>query len=77
MEKTYKWRTQTEEERLSDLTLNRDGSIILAGTSAKELGKRTEDCKVGRINSKSADRKNRISRFIPTQYQIMLCGDRL
>lgn len=28
-----------KEERLSDLKLNRDGSIILAGTSAEELGK--------------------------------------
>ncbi|MCT2560742.1 T9SS type A sorting domain-containing protein [Chryseobacterium herbae] len=27
------------EERLSDIKLNRDGSIILAGTSAEELGK--------------------------------------
>lgn len=27
------------EERLSDLKLNRDGSIVLAGTSASELGK--------------------------------------
>ncbi|KPE48935.1 hypothetical protein, partial [Chryseobacterium indologenes] len=28
-----------KEERLSDIKLNRDGSIILAGTSAEELGK--------------------------------------
>ncbi|REC46661.1 T9SS type A sorting domain-containing protein [Chryseobacterium pennipullorum] len=31
--------SRKREERLSDLKLNRDGSIILAGTSAEELGK--------------------------------------
>jgi hypothetical protein len=41
------WRKHVEgesrqrEERLSDLKLNRDGSIILAGTSAKNLEKKT------------------------------------
>ena len=32
-------KSRKKEERLSDLKLNRDGSIILAGTSAEELGK--------------------------------------
>ncbi|OCA78498.1 secretion protein, partial [Chryseobacterium contaminans] len=31
--------SRQKQERLSDLKLNRDGSIVLAGTSAKELGK--------------------------------------
>ncbi|KFF15873.1 T9SS type A sorting domain-containing protein [Chryseobacterium sp. JM1] len=31
--------SRKKEERLSDIKLNRDGSIILAGTSAEELGK--------------------------------------
>ncbi|MCU7613905.1 T9SS type A sorting domain-containing protein [Chryseobacterium sp. GMJ5] len=37
--KHVKGEKRQKEERLSDLKLNRDGSIILAGTSAEELGK--------------------------------------
>ncbi|MDR3024641.1 T9SS type A sorting domain-containing protein, partial [Chryseobacterium sp.] len=37
--KHVKGESRKKEERLSDLKLNRDGSIILAGTSAEELGK--------------------------------------
>ncbi|WP_288443706.1 T9SS type A sorting domain-containing protein [uncultured Chryseobacterium sp.] len=50
------WRKHVEgesrqkEERLSDLKLNRDGSIILAGTSAKELGK--ENWKIVKLGDK-------------------------
>ncbi|HBV14514.1 T9SS type A sorting domain-containing protein, partial [Chryseobacterium carnipullorum] len=41
------------EERLSDLKLNRDGSIILAGTSAEELGK--ENWKIVKLGDKQID----------------------
>ncbi|WP_185290801.1 T9SS type A sorting domain-containing protein [Chryseobacterium lactis] len=50
------WRKYVEgesrqrEERLSDLKLNRDGSIILAGTSATELGK--ENWKIVKLGDK-------------------------
>jgi len=37
--KHVKGESAKKEERLSDIKLNRDGSIILAGTSAEELGK--------------------------------------
>ncbi|WP_291873232.1 T9SS type A sorting domain-containing protein [Chryseobacterium sp.] len=37
--KYVKGESRKKEERLSDIKLNRDGSIILAGTSADELGK--------------------------------------
>ncbi|MGK6343839.1 T9SS type A sorting domain-containing protein [Chryseobacterium sp. DT-3] len=37
--KHVKGASRKKEERLSDINLNRDGSIILAGTSAEELGK--------------------------------------
>ncbi|PIF45338.1 putative secreted protein (Por secretion system target) [Chryseobacterium sp. 52] len=37
--KYVKGDSRKREERLSDIKLNRDGSIILAGTSAEELGK--------------------------------------
>ncbi|PIF47261.1 putative secreted protein (Por secretion system target) [Chryseobacterium sp. 52] len=37
--KHVKGETSKKQERLSDIKLNRDGSIILAGTSAEELGK--------------------------------------
>ncbi|WP_080778613.1 T9SS type A sorting domain-containing protein [Chryseobacterium phocaeense] len=37
--KHVKGESRKREERLSDIKLNRDGSIILAGTSAEELGK--------------------------------------
>uniref|UniRef100_UPI0004861388 T9SS type A sorting domain-containing protein n=1 Tax=Chryseobacterium sp. UNC8MFCol TaxID=1340435 RepID=UPI0004861388 len=42
-----------KEERLSDLKLNRDGSIILAGTSATELGK--ENWKIVKLGDKQID----------------------
>ncbi|MGG7551318.1 T9SS type A sorting domain-containing protein [Chryseobacterium arthrosphaerae] len=42
--------SRQREERLSDLKLNRDGSIILAGTSAKELGK--ENWKIIKLGDK-------------------------
>ncbi|MCT2407675.1 T9SS type A sorting domain-containing protein [Chryseobacterium antibioticum] len=41
------------EERLSDIKLNRDGSIILAGTSAEELGK--ENWKIVKLGDKQLD----------------------
>ncbi|SFN91999.1 Por secretion system C-terminal sorting domain-containing protein [Chryseobacterium oleae] len=37
--KYVKGESRKKEERLSDIKLNKDGSIILAGTSAEELGK--------------------------------------
>ncbi|MBL1223238.1 T9SS type A sorting domain-containing protein [Chryseobacterium sp. L7] len=37
--KHVKGESRKREERLSDIKLNRDGSIVLAGTSAEELGK--------------------------------------
>ncbi|KXH78735.1 T9SS type A sorting domain-containing protein [Chryseobacterium kwangjuense] len=37
--KHVKGESRKREERLSDIKLNRDGSIILVGTSAEELGK--------------------------------------
>jgi len=45
--------SRKKEERLSDLKLNRDGSIILAGTSAEELGK--ENWKIVKIGDKQVD----------------------
>ncbi|SUX49280.1 Por secretion system C-terminal sorting domain [Chryseobacterium indologenes] len=45
--------SRQKEERLSDLKLNRDGSIILAGTSAKELGK--ENWKIVKLGDKQID----------------------
>ncbi|MDR6403982.1 MULTISPECIES: T9SS type A sorting domain-containing protein [Chryseobacterium] len=53
------WRKHVEgqshkkEERLSDIKLNRDGSIILAGTSAEELGK--ENWKIVKLGDKQID----------------------
>jgi hypothetical protein len=53
------WRRHVEgesskrEERLSDIKLNRDGSIILAGTSAEELGK--ENWKIIKLGDKQID----------------------
>lgn len=41
------------EERLSDIKLNNDGSIILAGTSAEELGK--ENWKIVKLGDKQID----------------------
>ncbi|BFO66173.1 T9SS type A sorting domain-containing protein [Chryseobacterium sp. KCF3-3] len=45
--------SRQKEERLSDLKLNRDGSIILAGTSAEELGK--ENWKIVKLGDKQVD----------------------
>ncbi|MGN7867247.1 T9SS type A sorting domain-containing protein, partial [Chryseobacterium sp. 22458] len=45
--------SRQREERLSDLKLNRDGSIILAGTSAKELGK--ENWKIIKLGDKQVN----------------------
>ncbi|WP_042722394.1 T9SS type A sorting domain-containing protein [Flavobacterium sp. B17] len=41
------------EERLSDIKLNRDGSIVLAGTSAEELGK--ENWKIVKLGDKQIE----------------------
>ncbi|MGH1519611.1 T9SS type A sorting domain-containing protein [Chryseobacterium sp. JK1] len=46
--------SRKREERLSDLKLNRDGSIILAGTSAEELGK--ENWKIVKLGDKQVDK---------------------
>ncbi|QIY90539.1 T9SS type A sorting domain-containing protein [Chryseobacterium gallinarum] len=45
--------SRKREERLSDLKLNRDGSIILAGTSAEELGK--ENWKIVKLGDKQVE----------------------
>nr|WP_315030266.1 T9SS type A sorting domain-containing protein [uncultured Chryseobacterium sp.] len=45
--------SRQKEERLSDLKLNRDGSIILVGTSAQELGK--ENWKIVKLGDKQVD----------------------
>ncbi|AZA80555.1 secretion protein [Chryseobacterium lactis] len=45
--------SRQKEERLADLKLNRDGSIILAGTSATELGK--ENWKIIKLGDKQVD----------------------
>jgi hypothetical protein len=51
--KHVKGETRKKEERLSDIKLNRDGSIILAGTSAEELGK--ENWKIVKLGDKQID----------------------
>jgi hypothetical protein len=51
--KYIKGESRKREERLSDLKLNRDGSIILAGTSAEELGK--ENWKIVKLGDKQLD----------------------
>ncbi|WP_330746029.1 T9SS type A sorting domain-containing protein [Chryseobacterium sp. CP-77] len=51
--KHVKGETKKKEERLSDLKLNRDGSIVLAGTSAEELGK--ENWKIVKLGDKQLD----------------------
>ncbi|WP_137905775.1 T9SS type A sorting domain-containing protein [Chryseobacterium sp. 2VB] len=51
--KHVKGEDKQKEERLSDLKLNRDGSIILAGTSAEELGK--ENWKILKLGDKQVD----------------------
>jgi hypothetical protein len=51
--KHVKGESRKREERLSDIKLNRDGSIILAGTSAEELGK--ENWKIIKLGDKHID----------------------
>jgi hypothetical protein len=51
--KHVKGESSKREERLSDIRLNRDGSIVLAGTSAEELGK--ENWKVVKLGDKQID----------------------
>ncbi|WP_029299002.1 T9SS type A sorting domain-containing protein, partial [Chryseobacterium hispalense] len=51
--KHVKGESRKREERLSDIKLNRDGSIILAGTSAEELGK--ENWKIVKLGDKQID----------------------
>jgi hypothetical protein len=51
--KHVKGESRKREERLSDIKLNRDGSIILAGTSAEELGK--ENWKIIKLGDKQID----------------------
>jgi hypothetical protein len=51
--KYVKGESRKREERLSDIKLNRDGSIILAGTSAEELGK--ENWKIVKLGDKQID----------------------
>ena len=52
--KHVKGESRKREERLSDIKLNRDGSIILAGTSAEELGK--ENWKIVKLGDKQLDK---------------------
>jgi len=51
--KHVKGESRKKEERLSDIKLNRDGSIILVGTSAEELGK--ENWKIVKLGDKQLD----------------------
>ncbi len=51
--KHVKGESRKREERLSDIKLNRDGSIILAGTSSEELGK--ENWKIVKLGDKQVD----------------------
>lgn len=51
--KYVKGESRKKEERLSDIKLNRDGSIVLAGTSAEELGK--ENWKIMKLGDKQVD----------------------
>jgi len=51
--KHVKGESRQKQERLSDLKLNRDGSIVLAGTSAEELGK--ENWKIVKLGDKQVD----------------------
>jgi hypothetical protein len=51
--KHVKGESRKREERLSDIKLNKDGSIILAGTSAEELGK--ENWKIVKLGDKQLD----------------------
>ncbi|AZA88148.1 T9SS C-terminal target domain-containing protein [Chryseobacterium shandongense] len=51
--KHVKGESRKREERLSDIKLNRDGSIVLAGTSAEDLGK--ENWKIVKLGDKQID----------------------
>jgi len=51
--KHVKGESRKKEERLADIKLNRDGSIILAGTSAEELGK--ENWKIVKLGDQQVD----------------------
>lgn len=51
--KHVKGESRKKEERLADIKLNRDGSIVLAGTSAEELGK--ENWKIVKLGDKQLD----------------------
>ncbi|UIR57824.1 T9SS type A sorting domain-containing protein [Sphingobacterium sp. SRCM116780] len=51
--KYVKGESRKREERLSDIKLNRDGSIILVGTSAEELGK--ENWKIIKLGDSQID----------------------
>ncbi|SDI61423.1 Por secretion system C-terminal sorting domain-containing protein [Chryseobacterium taeanense] len=51
--KYVKGESKKKEERLSDIKLNKDGSIVLAGTSAEELGK--ENWKIVKLGDKQID----------------------
>ncbi len=51
--KHVKGESSKKEERLSDIKLNRDGTIILAGTSAEELGK--ENWKIVKLSDSQID----------------------
>lgn len=51
--KYVKGESRKKEERLSDIKLNKDGSIILAGTSADELGQ--ENWKIIKLGDKQID----------------------
>ncbi|HEX7870694.1 MAG TPA: T9SS type A sorting domain-containing protein [Chryseobacterium sp.] len=51
--KHLKGESRKKEERLSDLKMNKDGSIVLAGTSAEELGK--ENWKIVKLGDSQID----------------------
>ncbi|MFL9835643.1 T9SS C-terminal target domain-containing protein [Chryseobacterium terrae] len=51
--KHVKGESKKKEERLSDLKMNKDGSIVLAGTSAEELGK--ENWKIVKLGDQQID----------------------
>nr|WP_199156165.1 T9SS type A sorting domain-containing protein [Pedobacter sp. ASV2] len=52
--KHVKGESRKKEERLSDLKLNKDGSIVLAGTSAEEPGK--ENWKIVKLGDSQIDK---------------------
>ena len=51
--KHVKGESRKKEERLSDLKMNKDGTIVLAGTSAEELGK--ENWKIVKLGDSQID----------------------